>query len=69
VKSPSDGTVYVISVSGTKMYKQPGHDDAEFGMTNVATFQVFDIQVSSDRLVYRARNIDGRLRDELVIEK
>ena len=38
-------------------------------MTNVSTYQVLDIQVSGDRLVYRAYDIDGRLRDELVIEK
>jgi len=28
-----------------------------------------DIQVSGDRLVFRAYDIDGKLRDELVIEK
>jgi 3',5'-cyclic AMP phosphodiesterase CpdA len=69
VASPKDGTVYIISVSGTKMYKQEKHDYTEFGMTNVATYQVLDIQISGNRLVYRAYDIDGKLRDELVIEK
>lgn len=69
VASPKDGTVYVISVSGTKMYKQSKHDYTEFGMTNVSTYQVLDIQISGNRLVYRAYDIDGKLRDELVIEK
>ena len=69
VASPKDGTVYIISVSGTKMYQQEKHDYTEFGMTNVATYQVLDIQISGNRLVYRAYDIDGKLRDELVIEK
>ena len=67
--SPKEGTVYVVSVSGTKMYEQDKRDYTEFGMTNVATYQVLDIQISGNRLVYRAYDIDGKLRDELVIEK
>lgn len=69
VASPKEGTVYVIAVSGTKMYPQPGHDYTEVGMTNVSTYQVLDLQISGNRLVYRAHDIDGRLRDELVVEK
>jgi acid phosphatase type 7 len=64
-----DGTVYIVSVSGTKFYKQDTRDYTEFAMTNIATYQVLDIQISGDRLVYRAYDIDGTLRDELVIEK
>ena len=30
---------------------------------------MLDIQISGNRLVYRAYDIDGKLRDELVIEK
>lgn len=69
VKQGERGTVYIVSVSGTKMYEQDPRDYTEFGMTNVATYQVLDIQISGDRLVYRAYDIDGKLRDELVIEK
>jgi 3',5'-cyclic AMP phosphodiesterase CpdA len=69
VPSPQEGTVYVISVSGTRMYAQEKHDYTEFGMSNVATFQVLDIPMSGNRLVYRAFDTDGKLRDELVIEK
>jgi len=69
VANPKDGTVYVISVSGTKMYRQEPHDYTEFGMSNVATFQVLDIQISGNRLLYRAYDIDGKQRDEFVIEK
>jgi hypothetical protein len=69
VDSPEDGTVYIVSVSGTKLYSQDPRDYTEFGMTNVSTYQVLDIQISGDRLVYRAYDLDGNLRDELVIEK
>lgn len=69
VGSPQEGTVYIVSVSGSKFYEQDKRDYTEFGMTNVATYQVLDIQVSGDRLVYRAYDADGKLRDELVIEK
>ena len=69
VKSPKEGTVYIISVSGTKAYAQGKHDYTEVGMTNVATYQVLDIQISGNRLVYRAHDIDGKVRDEFVIEK
>ena len=69
IADPKSGTVYLISVSGTKAYPQAPHDYTEFGMTNVATYQVLDIQISGNRLVYRAYDIDGKLRDELVIVK
>ena len=69
VASPAEGTVYLVSVSGTKFYPQDGRDYTELGMTNVATYQVLDIQVSGDRLLYRAIDADGAIRDRFVIEK
>jgi acid phosphatase type 7 len=69
VASPKEGTVYIVSVSGTKMYDQADREYTEFGMTQVATYQTLDIQISGDRLVYRSYDIDGNLRDELVIQK
>lgn len=67
--SPAEGTVYVISVSGTKFYEQGDLEYIEHGMTNVATYQVLDIQINGNRLVYRAYDVDGNKRDELIIEK
>jgi hypothetical protein len=67
--SAAEGTIYVLSVSGTKFYEQGDLDYIEYGMTNVATYQVLDIQISGNRLVYRAYDIDGNKRDELIIEK
>lgn len=69
VASPAEGTVYLVSVSGTKFYEQAKRDYTEVGMTNVATYQVLDIQISGDRLVYRAIDLDGTVRDRFVIEK
>ncbi|HVY69620.1 MAG TPA: metallophosphoesterase family protein, partial [Verrucomicrobiae bacterium] len=69
VNGPRDGTVYIVSVSGTKHYKQDKRNYTEVGMTNVSTFQVLDIRIDGDRLTYRAYDTEGKLRDELVIEK
>jgi len=69
VESHGDGTTYIVSVSGTKMYGQAERDTTAFGMTDVSTYQVLDIQISGNRLVYRAYDIDGTLRDSFVIEK
>lgn len=69
VASPAQGTIYIVSVSGTKMYEQDKRDYTEFGMTNVATYQVLDIQIVGNRLIYRAHDIDGKLRDTFIIEK
>ena len=69
VASAKDGTVYVISVSGTKHYDQAQHDYSEVGLTKVSTYQVLDIQITGNRLVYRAHDVDGQVRDEFVIEK
>jgi acid phosphatase type 7 len=69
VASAAQGTIYIVSVSGTKMYDQDKRDYTEFGMTNVATYQVLDIQIVGNRLIYRAHDIDGKLRDTFIIEK
>ena len=69
VGSPKDGTVYIVSVSGTKFYGQDKRDYTEFGMTNTPTFQALDLQINGDRLIYRAYDSKGDLKDELIIDK
>jgi hypothetical protein len=69
VKDPKDGTIYIISVSGTKFYDQAKHDYTEVGFTKLPTYQVLDIHINGNKLVYRAHDIDGKVRDEFVIEK
>ncbi len=69
VDSPAEGTIYIVSVSGIKFYEQGEFDYTEFGMTNVSTYQVLDIEVSGDTLQYKAYDVDGTVRDEFIIEK
>ena len=69
VATAKDGTIYTIAVSGTKHYEQMPHDYTEVGFTKVSTYQVLDIQINGNRLVYRAHDVDGKVRDEFVIEK
>ena len=69
VATAKDGTIYTIAVSGTKHYDQASHYYTEVGFTKVSTYQVLDIQINGNRLVYRAHDVDGKVRDEFVIEK
>ena len=69
VATAKDGTIYTIAVSGTKHYEQAPHDYTEVGFAKVSTYQVLDIQITGNRLVYRAHDVDGKVRDEFVIEK
>jgi hypothetical protein len=56
-------------VSGTKYYDPRQNDYAEVGFAKLSTYQVLDIQVDGNRLVYRAHDIHGKVCDEFVIEK
>jgi 3',5'-cyclic AMP phosphodiesterase CpdA len=69
VAGAKEGTIYIVSVSGTKFYDQDPRDYTELGLTNLALYQVLDLQISGNRLVYRAYDVDGVLRDHFVIEK
>ena len=69
VESPAEGTVYIISVAGTKMYPQGDWPYTEFGFTDTMTYQVIDINVDDDRLEYRAYDESGHVVDEFTIEK
>jgi hypothetical protein len=69
VASAKEGTIYIVSVSGTKHNEQGPHDYTEKGFAKLSTYQVLDVQVTGDKLLYRAYDIDGKVRDEFVIEK
>jgi hypothetical protein len=69
VGSAAEGTIYIVSVSGTKFYEQGEFDYTEFGMTNVATYQVLDLRIDGNKLTYKSYDIEGKVRDEFVIEK
>lgn len=69
VSTPAEGTIYIVSVSGTKFYDQGDFDYTEFGMTNTATFQLLDLTIDGDKLTYRSFDVDGNIKDDFVIEK
>lgn len=69
VDSAKEGTIYIVSVSGTKYYDQGDYDYTEFGMTNVSTYQVLDIRIDGNKMHYRAIDINGDVRDEFTIKK
>ncbi len=69
VASPSEGTVYVVSVSGEKFYEQDPRAYTQKGLVNLATYQTIDIQVKEKTLTYRSFDRDGHEVDALVIEK
>ncbi len=69
VSVPDEGTVYVVSVSGTKFYDQAPRDYTAVGLTNVSTYQTLDFETTPRRLTYRAWNLEGRELDRVVFEK
>jgi hypothetical protein len=69
VETAAQGTYYVVSVSGTKFYKQEPHDYAAVEFVKVPTYQVLDITVNPDRLTYRSYDMQDNVKDEVIIEK
>ena len=69
VATAKEGTYYVVSVSGTKFYEQDPHDYTEVGFTNTPTFQILDILIDGNKLIYKAYDAEDQIRDEIVIEK
>jgi hypothetical protein len=63
------GTVYVVSMSGTKSYLQMPHTYTAVGFTNVPTAQVIQVDAEGHRLEYRALDAAGRIRDQFAIVK
>jgi len=69
VGEPGKGTIYLIAVSGDKFVERAPRPYVEVGRSGVSTYQTFDIDSQSNRLTYRAWTEDGRIIDELSIEK
>jgi hypothetical protein len=68
VRSPEEGTIYITSVaipSGYDEHPDDEYSDVHFG--GGMLYQTLDIV--HKRLIYRARQIDGTIRDELIIQK
>jgi hypothetical protein len=69
VANPADGITYIVSVSGTKLYRQAERPETAVGFTDVPTWQVLDLKVGDDRLTYKAYDAAGKVCDEFVIQK
>ncbi len=66
------GTVYVVSVSGPKMYNLTVYDDPSenpFAKRGEQTQLYQVIEVTQDAIRYQAKTVTGTLYDEFVIEK
>jgi hypothetical protein len=68
-KGSSQGTIYLIAVSGDKFVDQRPRDYIEVGFTRVPTYQTIDIDAHLNQLSYRAWTGDGKIVDELTIDK
>ncbi|QKX18458.1 metallophosphoesterase family protein [Microbulbifer sp. YPW1] len=69
VAKGEQGTVYLVSVSGTKMYEQALPEFAAFGAVNTRTYQVIDIDPLSGSLNYRAIDDEGNTVDQFSLQK
>ncbi len=69
VNSPAEGTVYVVSVSGSKYYSQDAHDYTQVGFTDTSVYQIIDISTNPNRLTYRTYDPQGTVKDEFSITK
>ena len=67
MKGNAAGTVYVVSVSGSKQYQQDAKQWWQVGMTNTQLWQ--KVTVDGERLYYRAYDASGRLADQFTLTR
>ena len=71
--SPADGTIYLISSSGTKLYKQIQADYMEVHFIDTPMYNVIDIlpacDKAGDRLIFRGYDLEGNTKDQFTIDK
>lgn len=67
--SGEHGTVYLVAVSGTKMYEQELPDYAVFGAVNTRTYQIIEVDPVTGVLAYRAIAADGQVIDSFDLQK
>jgi 3',5'-cyclic AMP phosphodiesterase CpdA len=66
-RNPAAGTVYVVSVSGPKMYPLDSRDIMRREAEDTQLYQIID--VDADRIRYEARTATGRLYDAFSLTK
>ena len=69
VAADEQGTIYLVAVSGTKMYEQELAEFAAFGAVNTRTYQVIDVDPLSGSLKYRAIDDNGNVIDQFALRK
>ncbi|MCQ3829714.1 metallophosphoesterase family protein [Microbulbifer elongatus] len=69
VAEGEQGTIYLVAVSGTKMYEQELPEFAAFGAVNTRTYQVIDVDPQSGSLEYRAISDQGKVIDQFSLMK
>ncbi len=63
------GTIYLVAVSGTKMYEQELPSFAAFGTTDTRTFQYIEVDPAAGILDYRAVDTRGEVIDAFRLQK
>ncbi len=66
-RSKRAGTVYVVSVSGSKQYQQDAEPWWDIGLINTQMWQA--ITVDGNELEYRAYDASGALVDQFILKK
>lgn len=70
VDSAAEGTVYVVSVSGAKLYDVGDFAYAEKAIGRTSVYQVIDIKSGAEnKLTYCVYDKDGKILDEMTIVK
>jgi 3',5'-cyclic AMP phosphodiesterase CpdA len=67
MKGNTAGTVYVVSVSGSKQYQQDAKPWWQVGLTNTQLWQ--KVTIDGDRLYYKAYDASGRLADQFTLTR
>ena len=67
MKGNKAGTVYIVSVSGSKQYQQDAKQWWQVGMTNTQMWQA--VTVDGDRLSYKAYDASGKMADQFTITR
>ena len=68
VASPENGTIYLISISiPHRTREMPSREWVDVRFGGEGLYQTFDID--NKKLVYRSLNIEGEVKDELIIQK
>lgn len=69
VAEGEQGTIYLVAVSGTKLYEQELPEFAAFGAVNTRTYQVIDVDPVTGSLKYRAIDDKGNVIDQFSLAK